>query len=76
MKLPGIRTVSHPWDPAAVIFHPVGTMRMPHTHQLLEDWPVDVKNVMGSHIDRWHFRVGGPGKALPLPSSEDPRPGS
>jgi hypothetical protein len=54
LSIPALRPYRHPIDGAAQELHPIGTMLVPHAHNIVEDWSVERKNLSARHIDRWH----------------------
>jgi hypothetical protein len=50
-----VRTTSHPSDAGTADEHPPYGGHIRHTHVLHEDWPHEKKQLIGAHIDRWHF---------------------
>lgn len=56
LQISALHPYRHPIDAEAVSLHPIGTMLLPHTHTIVEDWSVERKNLAGRHIERWHQR--------------------
>lgn len=54
LKVGHARYIGHPYDMEASRLHPPDQHAWAHTHVVPEDAPVDLKNVVGDHIDRWH----------------------
>ncbi len=49
------RVTGHTPDGTVLNDHaPMGGCMLPHTHSILEAWPVERKNALGDHIDRYH----------------------
>lgn len=52
--LDSVRFIAHPRDDNAEALHPGDRHGWPHHHIIVEDSPFDIKQWVGSHIDRWH----------------------
>lgn len=57
-----VRVIGHPAEYGTHRFHQNSGAKWAHTHAIPEDAPLDDKNALGRHIDKWHMPPYGEDK--------------